>query len=89
MKRTKITDRYYIQEGHKHETYHKVEIKRKDLYSKDYSKIKYSNIEGGERKCSYVNKGIVDVLVRMTEILNQKICKIIDFYYLTVKNIQK
>ena len=51
-------------------TYHKVEIKRKDLYSKDYSKIKYSNIEGGERKCSYVNKGIGDVLVRMTEILN-------------------
>ncbi|MDY3960916.1 hypothetical protein [Romboutsia timonensis] len=51
-------------------TYHKVEIKRKDLYSKDYSKIKYSNIEGGERKCSYVNKGIVDVLARMTEILN-------------------
>ena len=51
-------------------TYHKVEIKRKDLYSKDYSKIKYSNIEGGERKRSYVNKGIVDVLVRMTEILN-------------------
>ena len=51
-------------------TYHKVEIKRKDLYSKDYSKIKYSNIEGGERKCSYVNIGLVDVLVRMTEILN-------------------
>ena len=47
--------------------YHKVEIKRKDLYSKDYSRIKYSNIEGGERKCSYVNKGIVDVLVKMME----------------------
>ena len=69
--------------------YHKVEIKRKDLYSKDYSKTKYFNTQEEDRKISYVNKGIVDVLVRMTEILNQKICKIIDFYYLTVKNIQK
>ncbi|HGL5936786.1 TPA: hypothetical protein ACKFSY_004181, partial [Clostridioides difficile] len=49
---------------------HKVEITRKDLYSKDYSRITYSNIEGEERKRSYVNKGIVDVLVQMVENFN-------------------
>lgn len=49
---------------------HKVEITRKDLYSKDYSRITYSNIEGEKRKRSYVNKGIVDVLVKMVEDLN-------------------
>ena len=47
--------------------YHKVEIKRKDLYSKDYSRIKYSNTRKEDRKISYVNKGIVDVLVKMME----------------------
>ncbi|MEG1411870.1 MAG: hypothetical protein RSD36_18725 [Terrisporobacter sp.] len=50
--------------------HHKVEIKRKDLYSKDYSRITYSHIEGEERKRSYVNKGIVDVLVKMVESIN-------------------
>ena len=49
---------------------HKVEFTRKDLYSKDYSQIKYSNIEVKERKNSYVNKGIVDVLVKIAESLN-------------------
>lgn len=48
-------------------TYHKVEIKRKDLYSKDYSKIKYFNILEEYRNRCYVNKGIVDVLVKMIE----------------------
>ena len=70
MKRTKLQIDIIYRKDTSMRKYHKVEIKRKDLYSKDYSKIKYSNIEGGERKCSYVNKGIVDVLVRMTEILN-------------------
>lgn len=50
--------------------YHKVTINKKDLYSKDYSKIKYSNIEEDERKRNYVNKGIVDVLVKMVENLD-------------------
>ncbi|HBF6471709.1 TPA: hypothetical protein ACP6IR_001999 [Clostridioides difficile] len=50
--------------------YHKVNITRKDLYSKDYSSITYSNIDREERKISYVNKGIVDVLVKMIEDLN-------------------
>ncbi|HBG7256463.1 hypothetical protein ACWJU0_11150 [Clostridioides difficile] len=49
---------------------YKVEITRKDLYSKDYSQIKYSNIEGKERKSSYINKGILDVLVKIAESLN-------------------
>ena len=47
--------------------YHKVEIKRNDLYSKDYSKTKYFNTQEEDRKISYVNKGIVDVLVKMIE----------------------
>lgn len=41
--------------------YHKVEIKRKDLYSKDYSRIKYSNNIDEDRKVSHIKKGIVDV----------------------------
>lgn len=47
--------------------YHKVEIKRKDLYSKDYSKIKYFNTIEEDKKVSHIKKGIVDVLVKMME----------------------
>ena len=47
--------------------YHKVEIKRKDLYSKDYSRIKYSNNIDEDRKVRKIKKGIVDVLVKMME----------------------
>ena len=36
--------------------YHKVEIKRKDLYSKDYSRIKYSNNIDEDRKVSHIKK---------------------------------
>ena len=48
MKRTKLQIDIIYRKDISMRTYHKVEIKRKDLYSKDYSKIKYSNIEGGE-----------------------------------------
>lgn len=47
--------------------YYNIQIKRKDLYSKDYSKTKYFNTRKEDRKISYVNKGIVDVLVKMIE----------------------
>ncbi|EJA6604466.1 hypothetical protein QVB45_15405 [Clostridioides difficile] len=70
MKRTKLQIDIIYRKGISMKRYHKVEIKRNDLYSKDYSQITYSNIEGKERKSSYVNKGIVDVLVKMTESLN-------------------
>ena len=47
--------------------YHNIQIKRKDLYSKDYSRIKYSNNIDEDRKVSHIKKGIVDVLVKMIE----------------------
>ena len=70
MKRTKLQIDIIYRKDISMRKYHKMEIKRKDLYSKDYSQIKYFNILEEYRNRCYVNKGIVDVLVRMTEILN-------------------
>ena len=67
MKRTKLQIDIIYRKDISMRTYHKVEIKRKDLYSKDYSKIKYFNILEEYRNRCYVNKGIVDVLVKMIE----------------------
>ena len=44
---------------------HKVKITRKDLYSKNYSKITCLNTGGGEGRISYANKCIVDILLKM------------------------
>ena len=67
MKRTKLQIDIIYRKDISMRKYHKVEIKRKDLYSKDYSKTKYFNTRKEDRKISYVNKGIVDVLVKMIE----------------------
>jgi len=67
MKRTKLQIDIIYRKDTSMRKYHKVEIKRKDLYSKDYSKTKYFNTQEEDRKISYVNKGIVDVLVKMIE----------------------
>ena len=67
MKRTKLQIDIIYRKDTSMRKYHKVENKRKDLYSKDYSKTKYFNTQEEDRKISYVNKGIVDVLVKMIE----------------------
>lgn len=67
MKRTKLQIDIIYRKDISMRKYHKVEIKRKDLYSKDYSQIKYFNILEEYRNRCYVNKGIVDVLVKMIE----------------------
>lgn len=67
MKRIKLQIDIIYRKDISMRKYHKVEIKRKDLYSKDYSQIKYFNILEEYRNRCYVNKGIVDVLVKMIE----------------------
>lgn len=67
MKRTKLQIDIIYRKDISMRKYHKMEIKRKDLYSKDYSQIKYFNILEEYRNRCYVNKGIVDVLVKMIE----------------------
>ena len=67
MKRTKLQIDIIYRKDISMRKYHKVEIKRKDLYSKDYSRIKYSNNIDEDRKVSHIKKGIVDVLVKMME----------------------
>ena len=67
MKRIKLQIDIIYRKDISMRKYHKVEIKRKDLYSKDYSQIKYFNILEEYRNRCYVNKGILDVLVKMIE----------------------